>query len=360
MQELNNWKQSFTFAVHGSARRSFLRDTAPASSAVLVVTLECLDAFDHLIWLRTGERAAEAMGCNQSTISRHSSKCQKIFSLRLRRFGGEWVEVGADRELLLAERRLHQSYRWELDLPLRFEAQHWMRDFYAPWQSQGLLKGNQNYLEYQRPLYLLKNRIIDAWLCGAPDLPDDPELTCLPLFEMPMRLVARRDHPLHRRQPPLSLEEVAAYPLLPLPQQAFPVFQARLEAIGLATPADGSQPPASTVAFEREEAEGAEGEGPEAEGVEAEGLSFEASMLGIASALTLPLYGPDYRLLPVEIPIQFGDVLVLRSEFAAHRRCLELLDSLLAHIRSATAECADVQMLEPQSIHRARMASRRR
>lgn len=310
-----------------------------------MVTLECLDAFDHLIWLRTGERAAEAMGCNQSTISRHSSKCQKVFNLKLRRFGGEWVEVGASRELLLAERRLHQSYRWELDLPLRFELQHWMRDFYAPWQPQGLLKGNQNYLEYERPLYLLKNRIIDAWLCGAPDLPDDPELTCMPLFEMPMRLVARRDHPLHRRQPPLSLEEVAAYPLLPLPQQAFPVFQARLAAIGLAAPPDGAQPQASTAALER---------------AEAEGLSFEASMLGIASALTLPLYGPDYPVLPVEIPIQFGDVLVVHSEFAAHRRGLALLDSLLAHIRSATAAYADVQLLEPQSIRRAGMASLRR
>lgn len=294
-----------------------------------MVTLETLDAFDHLLWLRTGARAAEAMGCNQSTISRHASKCQQVFDIKLRRAAAEWVVAG-DTELLAAERRLHQNYRWELDLPLRLEAQHWMRDVYESWQPADWIKGNLDYLEYERPLYLLKNRIIDAWLCGAPDLPHDPELTCLQLFEMPMLLVAHRDHPLHRRQAPLTLDAVAAYPLLPLPQLAFPVFQAQLAALGLrgACGDDGVEPSEQ----------------------EADGLSHAERCLGVASALTLPLYGPDYQPLPLEIPIHFGDVLVIRSEFAAHRRTRELLDSLLAHLRTATSGCAAVRVLEPRAI----------
>lgn len=294
---------------------------------VVVVTLECLDAFDHLIWLRTGARAAEVMGCNQSTISRHSSRIQQIFRLKMRRVAAEW-QVAGDTDLLAAQRQLHQSYRWELDLPLRFEAQHWMRDFYAPWQPADWIKGNLNYLEYARPLQLLKDRVIDAWLCGAPDVPDDPELCCVPLFEMPMLLAAPNGHPLLRRQAPLTLEDVAAYPLLPLPQMAFPVFQARLAELGLAAEAHASQ--SAAVAQE------------------AEGLSFEQRCLGISSALTLPLYGPDYQALPVEIPIRFGDVLVVRSEFAGHRRHRQLRDSLLAHIRAATATCRAVRVLEPR------------
>lgn len=301
-----------------------------------VVTLDCLDAFDHLIWLRTGARAAEVMGCSQSTISRNSSKCQQIFHVRLRRVAAEWGVAGAT-GLLAAERRLHQRYRWDHDLPLRFEAQHWMRDTYARWQPPGWVKGNLNYLDYERPLDLLKNRIIDAWLCGAPDIPEDPELTCRQLFELPMKLVAQRGHPLLLRQPPLSLEDVAAYPLLPLPELAFPVFQARLAELGLAGP------PVEAVA--------------DCGSCEADGLSFDERCLGIASALTLPLYGPEYQVLTVEIPIHFGDVLVIRSEFAAHRRSRQLCESLLEHLRRVTAGMAELRLLTSDPVPQASTAA---
>lgn len=305
----------------------------------MVVSLECLDAFDHLIWLRTGARAADVLGCNQSTISRHASRCQQVFNVRLKRESAEW-NVSGDLELLTAERRLHQHYRWEMQLPLRFETQHWMREFYGAWQLAGWTKGNLNYLEYARPLDLLRQSIIDAWLCGAPDIPEDPDLTCLPLFEMPMRLAAHRDHPLLQRQAPLTLEEVTAYPLLPLPHTAFPMFEAQLKALGLA-----GQPAVVPM---------------DSAGRAADGLSFAERSLGIASALTLPLYGEDYVALPLEIPISFGDVLVIRSEFAGHPRGQELLTSLLAHIRTATASCTDVRLLEPHVVTDRRTAALRR
>ncbi len=95
-------------------------------------------------------------------------------------------------------------------------------------------------------------------------------------------------------------------------------FQARLAALGLGAAFTGAPPQAC----------------PE----EVEGCSYEERMLEIASALTLPLYGPDDQTLPLEIPMLLGDMLVIHSDFAAHRRCRELLDSLLAHLRSVTAD----------------------
>lgn len=332
MQKLNKRMHSFMFGV-GRPPFAAGRAILPVSiSDVFVVTLECLDAFDHLMWLRTGARAAEVLGCNQSTISRHAARCQQTFDIKLRRESAELVVVG-DQELLAAERRLHQHYRWEMGLPLRFEAQHWMREFYASWQQPEWTKGNLNYLEYARPLDLLKQRIIDAWLCGAPDIPDDPELTCVQLYALPMLLAARLDHPLQLKSP-LTLQDVAAYPLLPLPQAAFPVFEARLEALGLV--GSGSEPP------------------PDASTPGEQALPFAERCLGIASALTLPLYGPEYQALPVEIPIHFGDVLVIRSEFAAHRRSQELLDSLLVHVRAATAGTDSVRVCEQAGFARVR------
>ena len=302
-----------------------------------MVTCECLDAFDHFVWLRTGARAAEALGCNQSTISRHTKRCQQVFSIKLRRDSAEWVVAG-DAELLDAERRLHQRYRWEMNLPLRFEAQHWMRAFYAAWQPPDWTKGNLNYLEYQRPVHLLRKRIIDAWLCGAPDCPDQPDLACVPLYEMPMLLVARRDHPLLRRQAPLTLADAAAYPLLPLPQGAFPVFEAQLKQLGL-----GGAPAEIP---------------PDPSGLAAAAPAFADLCLGIASALTLPLYGEEMVPLPLEVPIRFGDVLVIRAEFMEHRRSQALLESLQAHIRAATAKITAVRMLESRWSHHAATTAR--
>ena len=41
----------------------------------VVISVECLAALDHLIWLRTGQRAADALDCVQPTSSRYSRKC---------------------------------------------------------------------------------------------------------------------------------------------------------------------------------------------------------------------------------------------------------------------------------------------
>jgi len=283
-----------------------------------VVSLDCLAALDCLQWLRTGLRAAESLERHQSSIAHDARKCQQIFRIRLTKQAEEWRVIGDD-QLLAAERHLHQKYRWDRDLSLRLDAQHWLRDSYSPLQLAGWTKGNMNYLEYSQPLYLIQNRIIDAWLCSAPDQPKHPELTARQLCSMPSYLVVKKEHPLVALGSSASLADVRRYPLLPLPSQSFPVFEAMIASLGLN---NSVQPPGDCS------------------------LPIEDLLIGIASPLTISLYGPDYVALPVEIPVSVGDVLVVRTEYADHPRTTRLLEDLLSHLHSIGAGNTNIRVLD--------------
>ena len=286
-----------------------------------MVDPESLAAFDCLQWLRTGERAAQLLGCSQSTVSRSTRRCQDAFAVKLAKQAAEW-HVQGDDTLLQAERRVHQLYRWQSQLPLRLDCQHWLRHLYGDLAVAGWLKGNLNYLEYTRPLQLLRDRVIDAWLCSAPDHPQDPDLVAVRLCEMPSLLVARRSHPLFQQAGALTLEEVSHFPVLPLPARAFPVFQRVLDKLGFHSDFTGLA--ATAIALGRD---------PQA----AEDLA-----LGIASPLALPLYGDDWAVLPVSLPVTVGDVVMLRADLAAHPRAEALIADLADHLRAVAAACADV------------------
>jgi hypothetical protein len=131
----------------------------------VVISVECLAALDHLIWLRTGQRAAEALDCVQPTISRNSRKCLEVFELKLQRSRGEWRVLG-DSELLNLERQVHQQLRWSRHHTLRLEAQHWSAPILDGFDLPGWRLGNVNQLEHEQPLALLEQGVIDAWLCS--------------------------------------------------------------------------------------------------------------------------------------------------------------------------------------------------
>ncbi|MCS5693722.1 hypothetical protein NZK33_17325 [Cyanobium sp. FGCU-6] len=285
-----------------------------------MVELGSLTAFDYLQWLRTGARAADLLNCHPSKISRDARKCQSIFGVSLTKQSAEWRITG-DVTLLNAERYVHQRYRWNHDLPLRLDGQHWMRDSYADLPLNGWIKGNLNYLEYEQPRSLLKQHVIDGWLCCAPDHPDDdPELTPITLCSMPCQLTVKKGHPLAELGPSLTLDHVRSYPLLPLPDQSFPVFASLLRSLGL-----GGQGRAET---------------------QSSSVPVEDLLIGIASPLTLGSYGPDYVVLPIQLPIVFGDVLMVPSEFADHPRTRILVRTLMEHLRAITAGMADVVIHE--------------
>lgn len=206
---------------------------APAISCV-IVSVETLSCFDCLVWLGTGENAARRLGVDQATIARNAKKVACTFDLTLQKQSGEWQVVG-DRRLLDLERRSHQMYRWQMDLPLRVEAQYTSGPLFLKPRPDGWLAGDFNFVEVATPLDHLRSGVIDAWIGCHPDVPDDgdAELACFPLTRLPTHLVVADSHPLLTLGRAVTLEDVQHYPSLALPDGAFPRIQAILEELGL-------------------------------------------------------------------------------------------------------------------------------
>jgi len=55
-----------------------------------MVDREQLEALDYLLWRRTGQLAAAAMGCHQATVSRRLACCRETFGIAMGRHEGEW------------------------------------------------------------------------------------------------------------------------------------------------------------------------------------------------------------------------------------------------------------------------------
>ena len=301
-----------------------MRDTIDQRMAAGLVELDCLAAFDCLQWLRTGERAALAVGCSQSTVSRSSKKCEEAFQIQLRKREAEWQVIG-DSTLLNAERRVHQRYRWSTHLPLRLESQHWLQPSYADLALPGWHKGNFNFLEYTRPLQLLRDGVIDAWLCSAPDHPQADDLTSIQLCRMPTFLMVRTNHPLLKRPSPLSPDDVKPYPVALFPSGAFPVFEKQLAALGFHSDFSGL---AATAAQDDHDPQ-----------------CIEDLAISIGSPLALPLYDNAWVQLPLTLPITMGDSLVVRREFATHRRTNELVQRLCRRLRAMVGDRNDVELI---------------
>lgn len=291
-----------------------------------MVELDCLAAFDCLQWLRTGDRAAQLLGCNQSTVSRATRKCEEAFLVRISKREAEWQIVG-DASLLNAERVVHQAYRWGRGLPLRLESQHWLQPSYGELDLPGWQKGNFNYLEYERPLQLLRDRVIDAWLCSAPDRPQADDLACIELCTMPAWLVVRSEHPLLRAGAPVTVEAARQYPVALFPKGAFPVFEQRLAALGFHSDYRNLASLAES-----------KGEDPQ---------RHEDLALWIASPLTLPLYGDGWSVLPLELGIAVGDVLMVHASFANHPRTQALAQQLISRLQTMAGGHNDVTLLDP-------------
>lgn len=281
---------------------------------------------DCLIWLRTGSRVAARTTVSQSTISRNARKCADVFSVSLVRRQAEWYLKG-DLTLLKLQRHVHQLVRWRHDQPLRLEAQHWSAPFLCPPLPDGWIAGNLDFLEFHRPLQLLKDHVIDAWVTSYPDVPDDdPDLVSIRLSRMPMMLVVNDGHPLLELGDRVSFEDIAYYPILPLPDGAFPWFQQVLVDCGLwDTSAKGSS-------AERPSWRGQSG--------------AEDLMVGFSTPLTLSLYGDSIRPLPLRLPVAVGDALVVAREFADYPQTHQLASVLRTRLRTLAATLAELEILE--------------
>jgi DNA-binding transcriptional LysR family regulator len=206
-------------------------------------------------------------------------------------------------------------------MPLRLEAQHWSGPLLCSPPPDGWLAGNFNFMEYHRPLQLIRDRVVDVWIASYPDVPsgDDPDLVSIPLSRMPVFLVVQEGHPLLGLGDRVSLDVVARYPLLPLPEGAFPKFQKVLEHCGLWSKSVKSS-----------------WKGRD---------NLEDLVVGYSTPLALPLYGDKIRTLPLRMPVSVGDALVVAREYADSPQVRDLASLLRARLEALALATEEVEVL---------------
>jgi DNA-binding transcriptional LysR family regulator len=101
---------------------------------------------------------------------------------------------------------------------------------------EGWIGGCYDHIGVQRPIQLLRERVIDAWLCDADDdLPPPagrPDLALHPLWRNPVTLHAAPGHPLARERG-LSAGDLRCFPCLDIPAGGFERSRSLLHRLGL-------------------------------------------------------------------------------------------------------------------------------
>ena len=290
-----------------------------------VVDLETLAALDGLLWLRTGEAAAQKLSLNQSTVSRRAKQCQELFGLACTKVENEW-DLLDEATLLNAERRVHQQARWRGWAPLRLEGTYWSGPLLCDPIPEGWMLGLCNIVGVPRNFSLLRLGIVDAWIGAAPDLPeaDDPDLTSLPLSQVPVHCVVAPNHPLLLRDE-LSFDDLAPFPSLALPAGAYPKVEQALKQVGLWSS------PVRMKRYQRSLWEG----------------KSEADLtIGYATAMSLETCGDSLRRLPIDLPIRSGDALIMKREFADSPQITTLRKTLLRRLEPLAARHPEI-VIEP-------------
>ena len=283
-----------------------------------MLSLEKLAALDLSIWLRSGQEAAERLGISQPNVSRRARHCLSVLELQLRKHDDEWELAGSPlgMELLSLERHVHHHARWKGYGPLRIEGTYWSGPLLLSPPPTGWLGGLHNTVGIARPLRWLREGVIDAWLTGGPDWPadDDPQLAVLPLCRMPVHAVVAPGHPLLRQLEngtPLNWDDLAAFPSLALPPGAYPKVEACLQELGLwSTPVRMSR-----YRHDRWE-----------------GRSAEELTVAYATVLSEQV-APGLVRLPLQLPLNSGEALVLRREWQHHPQTEALLTLLRERLK---------------------------
>jgi len=210
-------------------------DAGPAANPL--PSRDGLIALDHLCWLGSGRQVADRMDCNPSTVSRKAEACAVSLGLVLRKRAGLWMLYG-DAELLNAERELHQRYRLAGYGPLRLDVGADLARLLADPPHDGWRSGGQGHFSPRRPLELLEQRVIDAWLSSfCEELPalGESGWQVMELLDLPLLLLADAEHELIRGNgavgdAPAGLN---SFPCLALPDHCQPRRQALLQRLGL-------------------------------------------------------------------------------------------------------------------------------
>lgn len=290
----------------------------------MVVSVNDLNCLDALVWFGTGDRAAAKLDLTQSTISRIAQRVAKIFGVKLLKDRHEWSLYGDDR-LLNLERAVHQQFRWNRCDRLRLDAQYYSGPLFTKELSADYLLGNFDFMNVSAPLYLLRSAVIDAWIGCHPDVPDnnDADLICFPLTRLPTYLVVSPAHPLLRLGKEITLSDVSPYPCLALQDGAFPRVQAILESIGL------WNNPARISRYKVDKWEG---------------KIQDQVTVGYATSFSIGLLPSEMVTLPIAIPLEVGDTLVVKRVFADHPRLQTLLKFLQSRAVELASQHSDVSL----------------
>ena len=274
---------------------------------------ETLESFDHVIWRGSGHAAAAALNRSQSAVNRDTRAVARLFALELKRQAGDWQVLG-DQSLLLLEREVHQRFRLLRGRRLRLEAAYWWRHVLEASPPPGWCTGVFNLPGPRRPVQLLKDRVIDAWVYADPDLPDhDPELVVLRFSDAAIQLIADPRHPL-QRQSGLRLADTGAFPTLALPDELLPEAAKAFRALGLWTT------PSRMARYELDRWEG---------------LCEDEVTIAYGFGLSLEVQ-PGLRPLPLALPMRTSDALILRRDVADQLP----IGTLLGDLRRRTAHHA--------------------
>ncbi len=201
-----------------------------------MISIADLRFLDFQIWLRSGEECANRLFATQSTVSRRNAETLKTLGIKLKKDSfGEWMTEG-DTKLLNMERIIHQLYRLgNNEEKLRLEATFWSGPTLAMPVPEGWINGVWNHVGMTRPLHLIHEGIIDAWISSyQPDLPeqDNPDFAVIDLCKTPVKLVANKHHPLAKKKG-ICKQDLESFPALSLPKGWFPRTEEKLKSHGL-------------------------------------------------------------------------------------------------------------------------------
>jgi len=288
----------------------------------MVVGLDQLAALDLSLWMGSGAAAAGFLGVNQSTVSRQQRSALGLLGVSVVSSRGE-VRLRGDVELLWAEREVHQMARLRGFAPLRIDANYASGPWFLGTVPEGWIAGRFALPGLQRPMGLLRERVLDAWVCSyQPDLPnaDDPDWWVLDLLQAPLQVLASPQHPLARERR-LSQSDLERFPSLALPDGWFPSTEAHLRQQGLWR---------NAVEFHRYDPD------------DWEGRSHDGVTLLYGNSLTEALM-PCTARLDWDLQLICGDALVVRRDLADQPAIQQLAAFLLARARAIAERFADVQ-----------------
>ncbi|NCV91509.1 MAG: hypothetical protein EBW30_01510 [Synechococcaceae bacterium WB7_3xG_012] len=275
-----------------------------------------LSCLDYLIWLRSGQEATLRLSCSQSTISRNAKAVAESLGLDARKLEGEW-SLDGDLSLLNAEREVHQFARWQRNDALRIDGIYGAGAPYLEGLSDPWVCGRSNFMGIPYPMVLLSQSILDVWIGCYPDLPeDDDRFAVIPLSRYPAYFLVDRAHPLLESPGDLTLEDLRGFPVLSLPDGAFPKMQQHLKGLGLA------RTPVGTTRHDPRRWEG---------------RTEDQLTISYGSPHTVACFAGAKVALPLSTGLTLGDSLVVKRRFADSDAFVQLVAQLRARAQSLSA-----------------------